>query len=139
MKQTASKTDFAARLNQLCSEHGLPEKFDGRQVQLAQIFKVSQKGARKWLEGEGMPTLERSIEIARHFGVHTEWLLSGRGEKYLDGRRDQVLDHLPADLKQETFDFLEFKIQKQFTGEQLARYLRWLDHMKNHPPGGKKQ
>lgn len=47
MKQTASKTDFAARLNQLCTEHGLPEKFDGRQVQLAQIFGVSQKGARK--------------------------------------------------------------------------------------------
>lgn len=134
MKNPAVKTDFAARLNHLLDEAGIPEKFDGRQVALAKIVGLTQKGVRKWLEGEGMPTLERCIQLANHFGVHTEWLVSGRGEKYVNGT-GLALSELPDDVRQETIDFLTFKLQRQFTGDQLARYLRWLDHIRNNRPG----
>lgn len=75
---------FAARLNEICDDMGLPPKGDGRQVALASKFEVSQKGARKWLESESMPQTQKIIEIAKWANVSTEWLLSGRGKKRLD-------------------------------------------------------
>lgn len=137
MRHTAVKADFAARLNELLDERGLPRKGDGRQTTLARIVDVGQKGVRKWLEGEGLPTLENTIKLAKYFSVHTEWLLSGRGPKYLDHDGRALMDSLPKEVRQETIDFLEFKLHKQLQGEKLARYLRWLDHLKNHPPGEK--
>lgn len=128
---------FADRLNQLLDEAGFPEKFDGRQVALAKLFDVSQKGARKWLEGEGLPTLERCIVIAEHFRVNTEWLVSGRGPMRDGGEQERMLDSLPDDVRQETFDFLGFKLSKALRGEQLAHYLRWLDRIRKNPPGSK--
>lgn len=136
MTTQAVKTTFAARLNELLDEAGLPAKYEGRQLALAEMFGVSQKGARKWLEGEGLPTLERCIQIAERFGVNTEWLLTGRGPKR-PGGSGEILADLPQEVRQESFDFLEFKFQKHLKGEQLARYLRWLDHMKKNPPGAK--
>lgn len=73
-------SEFAKRLNKLCDLDRLPPKGGGRQLELAKIFGVSQKGARKWLEGEGLPKTSRINEIAAHFGVNSEWLLSGRGD-----------------------------------------------------------
>lgn len=75
---------FAARLNELCDDMGLPPKGEGRQVALASKFGVSQKGARKWLEAESMPQTQKIIEIAKWADISTEWLLSGRGKKRLD-------------------------------------------------------
>jgi transcriptional regulator with XRE-family HTH domain len=76
-----AKARFAARLNDLCDEAGVPPKGENRQKEVGDLFGVSQKGARKWLEGVGMPTLAKAIGIAVHFNVQTEWLLSGRGDK----------------------------------------------------------
>jgi DNA-binding XRE family transcriptional regulator len=135
MGRSTITKNFADRLNEVLDEAGMPEKFDGRQVALAKIFDVSQKGARKWLEGEGLPTLERCIEIATHFGVNTEWLVSGRGPKRDGSEQDQMIASLPEEVRQETFDFLGFKLSKQLTGDQLAHYLRWIDRIKRNPPG----
>lgn len=43
------------------------------------MFRVSQKGARKWLEGEALPRLSRIPQIAGKCGVNGEWLLTGQG------------------------------------------------------------
>jgi transcriptional regulator with XRE-family HTH domain len=129
-----TKSAFSSRLNEALDDAGVPPKFDGRQVAVAKMFGVSQKGARKWLEGEGLPTLEKCIEIATRLNVHVEWLATGRGPKR---EGESALDALPAQDKQETFDFIEFKLTKAYSGETLARYLLWLDHMRRNPPGGK--
>lgn len=75
-----TRRDFSKRLNQALDNIGYPPKGSGRQVQLAKDFSVSQKGARKWLEGESMPSMTRLSELASRLGVSTEWLMSGRGE-----------------------------------------------------------
>lgn len=138
MQESVEKQTFADRLNEALDEFGVPSKFEGRQVIVGRMFGVTQKGARKWLEGEGLPTLEKSIQIAKHLGVHVEWLLTGRGPKRITG--DSHIDFvasLPEEVKQEAFDFLEFKVTKVLKGDQLVRYLRWIDRIKNAPPSPK--
>lgn len=136
--QQGTKQEFAERLNELLDDAGVPRKFDGRQGTLGKMFNVSQKGARKWLEGEGLPKLETCIEIAKRFGVYTEWLMSGRGEKWISGHApENPLDILPDDARQEVIDFLEFKGTKVLEGDRAARYMKWVAHMRRNPPGKK--
>ncbi len=75
------KAAFSARLNEICDEMSVPPKGQARQTTLARIFNVTQKGARKWLEGEGYPALDMARRIAVWSNVCIEWLLSGRGPK----------------------------------------------------------
>lgn len=49
------------------------------------MFQVSQKGARKWLEGEAIPRTHRLETMARRIGVRGEWLLTGQGPMKPDG------------------------------------------------------
>lgn len=79
-----AKALFAARLNDCCDKAEIPPKGKNRQATVAKRFSVSQKGARKWLEGEGLPTLEKAIEIAKSFRVALEWLLTGRGPRTVE-------------------------------------------------------
>lgn len=75
------KSAFAKRLNELCDDMNVPPKGKNRQAHVACLFDVSQKGARKWLEGEGFPSTENLILIARWSNVRYDWLLTGRGSK----------------------------------------------------------
>jgi len=72
---------FAQRLNQALDEAGIPRKGHGRQALVGKMFGMSQKGARKWLEGESLPDTARIPQIAQRLGVRSEWLLSGLGPK----------------------------------------------------------
>ena len=65
---------------------GVPPKGKGRQVIVGKMFGVSQKGARKWLEGEAIPDTKRIPEIAKKLGVRGEWLLTGMGSMTVDYR-----------------------------------------------------
>jgi hypothetical protein len=76
-----SRETFGKRFNQLCDEQGIPPKGKNRQKIVGIRFSVTQQGARKWLEGEGFPEMEKAIEIAISFNVCVEWLLTGRGPK----------------------------------------------------------
>ncbi len=76
-------SNFSARLNLALDHFGVPVKGKGRQNAVAEMFKVSQKGARKWLEREGMPKTERIVEMSQRLGVRAEWLLTGEGEMML--------------------------------------------------------
>ncbi|MBF0587655.1 MAG: helix-turn-helix transcriptional regulator [Magnetococcales bacterium] len=71
------KVNFARRLNEVLDINGFPSKGQGRQVELARVMKVSQKGARKWLEGVGLPAAETLFNLAERFGVTVGWLLAG--------------------------------------------------------------
>jgi transcriptional regulator with XRE-family HTH domain len=68
---------FSARLNAALDAADVPPKFQGRQKAVAKRFGVSQKGARKWLEGEAIPETKRLPQIAADLGVSVEWLLMG--------------------------------------------------------------
>lgn len=68
---------FAQRINEICDEMGVPPKGRARQTNLARQFNVSQKGARKWLEGEGYCAIPMGKRIAAWAGVHFDWLMTG--------------------------------------------------------------
>lgn len=84
MKTNTSRLAFSARLNEVLDEHGVASKGAGRQIAVGKEFGVTQNAVRKWLEGEGVPELTRSIEIAQRYRVCVEWLLTGNGSKYPD-------------------------------------------------------
>jgi transcriptional regulator with XRE-family HTH domain len=74
---------FSARLNAALDDIGVPQKGKGRQLAVAKLFGVSQKGARKWLEGEAVPGRARLAAICERANVSPDWLLTGRGERGL--------------------------------------------------------
>lgn len=133
MKNAEVKSAFAQRLNELCAESDdIPKKYEGIQVALGKRFGVSQKAARKWLEGEGMPTFAKCIEIAKWGKVHTEWLLTGRGPKYLEPEEstpENGLSELPEHVLAPTLDFIRYQVERNMSGERLGHYLKWLDEM----------
>lgn len=74
------KQAFSNRLNLILDKAGVPPKGKGRQGIVAKAFHVTQKGARKWLEGEAIPQTKRMgqfIELYKSTGVTGEWLLHG--------------------------------------------------------------
>lgn len=77
---------FSARLNTALDDIGVPSKHKGRQAIVGTMFGVSQKGARKWLEGESIPATRRLPSIAKELRVRTEWLLSGNGPKHEESK-----------------------------------------------------
>ncbi len=72
---------FSRRLNEICDDMNVPPKGKARQTSLARIFDVSQKGARKWLEGEGYCTTAMGKKIAAWAAVSFDWLMTGESEK----------------------------------------------------------
>jgi transcriptional regulator with XRE-family HTH domain len=81
MADTPELLAFARRLNELCDEKQIPPKYHGRQQALADLFGVSQKGARKWLEGEAFPDWEKLLRICDWAGVRLDWLMRGKHPK----------------------------------------------------------
>lgn len=73
-----AKAKFSERLNDALDQCDIVKKGHGRQTAVAKMFRVSQKGARKWLEGEAIPNTKRLPEIAIRLETTTEWLLTGR-------------------------------------------------------------
>ena len=71
-------TLFARRLHTALDKAGVVGG-RGRQTAVGKMFGISQKGAAKWLRGEGMPKIQRIKEIADRLQVRGEWLLTGSG------------------------------------------------------------
>lgn len=112
MKHTTASqvADFSKRLNEVLDEKNFPAKHEGRQTKAALRFGVTQKAARKWLEGEGLPKTSRINAIARELGVRAAWLLSGDGPKYAG----QLIE---ADLAPETLADLKRLVAALQTGK----------------------
>lgn len=81
MDEVTHKQEFAKRLNEVCDDMGIPPKGENRQSIIGGLFEVTQKGARKWLEGESIPSYERCIDICNWAKINYEWLMSGHGQK----------------------------------------------------------
>lgn len=109
------KQQFSARLNELCDEKSVPPKGKARQTILARTFRVTQKGARKWLEAEGFPSQKKGIEIALWGGITYEWLMTGRGPKYTTQEPNQkaakalqLFERLPEYRRDEALKILVY-------------------------------
>ena len=114
------KKRFADRLNALCDEKGIPPKGKARQVDLAKVFGVSQKGARKWLEGEGFPSTKKAIEIARWANVNYDWFMTGRGARHSATEPNQkteaamrLIEQMPEYKKDEAIKILTVLAEHQ--------------------------
>ncbi len=76
---------FAARLNEALDKIGFPEKNSGRQTALARAMSVrrggsiSQKGVRKWLEGEALPSEENRQILVQLCGIAYQDLFGSLG------------------------------------------------------------
>jgi transcriptional regulator with XRE-family HTH domain len=91
MRET-EKIAFSQRLNMVADMLSIPPKGENRQKLLGKMFGVSQEAARKWLAGEGLPQMQKCIEIAKKASVSIEWLLTGRGiAQYENTPEAQVL------------------------------------------------
>lgn len=88
---------FAARVNEICDEMGVPPKGKARQTDFGKIFGVSQKGARKWLEGEGYCTIAMGKRIAAWAGVSFDWLMTGTQPKRPDDTHPLLARYRSAD------------------------------------------
>lgn len=87
----SDKQGFSDRLNAVLDAAGVVKIGEGRQGVLKNLFKVSDKGARKWIQGESIPKYERILQIVEKYkqtGVTVEWLLSGKPE--LSPFRDKI-------------------------------------------------
>jgi len=130
MNQPTEKADFATRLNEICSDLGLPAE-RGRQTALAKQFGVSPTAARKWLLGDGLPEMEMAIRIAKWADVNFEWLMTGRGPKSGDKLPtralvvDEIMRRGTPEERRELVNFIKYKIEHATTpiaAEERARY-----------------
>lgn len=106
------KQAFARRLNCLLDYHRVPPKGKGRQKALSEVIGVSQIGARKWLEGESIPSHKNILAIVHTYRCHPAWLEYGTGLPEMDN------NHLWAEhnsISQEAPKPMEIK-------EEKARY-----------------
>jgi len=136
MTTQATTTGFVARLREVCDDMNLPPR--GRQTALAHQLKVTQGATKKWLNGEGYPTMEKIVAICEWAGVNVNWLVMGVGAKRNDLVDTKVLvlgealDAMPKSDRQEVLNFLAFKFSSQhaMAGERIARYMTMIDAFK---------
>lgn len=76
---TNTQREFANRLNHALDLAGIPPKGKGRQVVVAKMFGMSQRGVGKWLEAEVYPEFQKIAVIANRLSVNVEWLAYGIG------------------------------------------------------------
>lgn len=129
-------TGFVSRLREVCDDMGLPAH--GRQTALANHLKVTQGAAKKWLNGDGYPTMDKIVAICEWANVNVIWLVMGAGAKRNDLVDTKVLllgealDAMPTSDRQEVLNFLAFKFSSQhaIAGERIARYMTMIDAFK---------
>ena len=87
MKFTRSITEttegFSGRLSELVKSH--PRDCQLNQTDVGKLFGVSGPMVSKWRTGKSMPAMANACVIAKRYEVTVEWLLTGRGNKYIDG------------------------------------------------------
>ena len=85
--------------------------------------------------GEGLPELDRVIQIAKLARVNVPWLLQGVGPKRVvdapPAPPEQALAHalqvLPPDATREVLDFVRYKLSKVDDSPKCQLVLRELD------------
>lgn len=142
MSPSDTLNSFADRLHEVCDDMKLPKH--GRQTLLARKFDVTQGATKKWLSGDGYPSMDNIVAICDWAGVNVNWLVQGVGPKRTDGIDTkslilgEAIESMPEPDRQQALDFIGYKIERSsapiFTGERLARYMKMLDAFKKAKP-----
>lgn len=90
------KKAFAARLNKALDLYGIVAKHQGRSYIVAEMFRLSQRGAACWINGEVYPPKSRRKEIAKKLDVNYDWLEFARGEPTIHCSQAPGVKNLPV-------------------------------------------
>jgi hypothetical protein len=85
---TPEKLAFVERLEEVVRLLEYPKH--GRQTQIAVRYKIKQPSVKQWFDGRAMPSYEIALDLCRRAMVGYEWLMSGRGEKYIAPRVEEL-------------------------------------------------
>lgn len=112
MVANSSKDDFAARLNTACDNASpVITSGRGRRAELRRRvanygLDVSGESVRKWLCGESIPSMDNVRYLAKALSVHAEWLLTGRGQAFVETAKATDQASTPtAEEAAKTFDY----------------------------------
>lgn len=90
------------------------------QENVGQYFDVTPIGARNWLIGNKLPSMDNAIKISLKLGVCVEWLLTGRGPiKPTSKIRPEILrlaetiNKLPEEGRKFFIEMVYFQLQKE--------------------------
>ena len=75
------KDGFAARLHEALDDLGWPQRGRASKLRGMLPFTMSEKGVKKWLDGESRPEQDKLAIICAITGCLGEWLLTGIGPK----------------------------------------------------------
>lgn len=92
----ATRARFSRRLNALLDYYEVPAKHNGRQEALKSLMGVSQEAARKWLEGESIPTVDKIAKLCSLFPCRQSWLQTGEMPMIDDPVKSEIIDLLDA-------------------------------------------
>lgn len=95
----------------------------GRQTALALRYKLKQPSVRKWFTGEAMPHYEIALDLCKRALVSYEWLMTGRGEKYVL-QQEMLAPQIVAAVK----------VMQQMTPDQVAQVVKIIDTFSESPP-----
>lgn len=133
-----AREDFASRLAEVCQDMGIPEH--GRQTRLAELFKLTQRGVKRWFDGESFPGVDKAVSIATWANVNFEWLMTGRGTKKRDNTmlnemRNilEILHNIPDGPKQDVLEFIQYRVERAdppFASDKAARYVKMIEGIK---------
>lgn len=91
-KYMNNKQEFSERLNHLLDHYGVRKKNKGRQVDLAELLDVRQESARRWLEGEIIPSRNNLLAICSKFPCRVEWLERGEGRMISNPKTETAME-----------------------------------------------
>lgn len=135
------QTDLSSRLSLILGDEPLAET--ARQL-AAHGCIVSPQAIHKWRRG-GPIGEENLLALCKAYGIEPAWLRYGVGPRRANqveaSPREAVgelLESLPPEARQETLDFIEWKVQRSpfVNREQFGRYLRMIDQIKRALPAG---
>ncbi len=120
--------NFAARLNEVCDEMGIPAKGHGRLDPLGKQFGVSQMAAQKWLVGDGWPAMENLIAICEWAQVRMDWLCHGKGDKYMAKPeklpRTILAENIKTLMAKKKMSQTDISMASAITQAQVSRIIR---------------
>jgi hypothetical protein len=94
-ERRAARESFSERLGEVLDAVTDVPRTRGRRTWVAKQWNVSVETARKWLVGLDIPDRAHLAAICAKLGVSPDWMLTGRGQRYLT-EPDELLDRFLA-------------------------------------------
>ena len=107
--KNTEKAEFAARLVEACGTR--------ETAQISRLLRISYQAAKNYIEEGRFPKAEILIVIAERTGCSIDWLLTGRGNKFIDLSREESTT-LPLGQNEEFVRRVCVEVINETFGEQ---------------------